>query len=150
MKKELLKKEVTINAEQELYVIPSGYGFSCLGFEVCVNRAKKLAAELGESFNAETGTMEAYNEYERLTAIAAKKNWQTGWRSNSELIPEFIGHEGERVEVITKGGEKLRYYIGKSTGFIPIHLMIMKSNSSGGGGVYGYPFQQITFLGKRR
>ena len=37
---------VTVNAEQELYVIPAGHGYSCLGFDVCLVRHKAVAAWL--------------------------------------------------------------------------------------------------------
>jgi hypothetical protein len=40
-------RAVTINAGQRLYVIPeSGGGYSCLGFDVVVDRYNRLAAEL--------------------------------------------------------------------------------------------------------
>ena len=37
---------VTVNAEQELYVIPAGDGYSCLGFDVCLERHKAVAGWL--------------------------------------------------------------------------------------------------------
>jgi hypothetical protein len=151
VKQTTINTEVTANHEQKLYIIPCSGGFSCLGFEVCQRRYNALAAELGEPVKAyPLGSMDLYNEYQRVIAIAGEKHRQTGWRAKSELIPEFIGREGERVEVQDKHGNKRRFYIGKSTGVIPIHLEISKSNSTGGPAVYGHPFQQITFLGKRR
>lgn len=145
------QKEVTVNNDQRLYVIPCGNGYSCLGFDVCERRSKALAAEMGEAMQpVEVGTIAAYREYQRLIGIANEKNKATGWRSQSELIPEFIGREGERVEVVTSWGETQRFYIGKSTGFIPTHLEIKRKDSTGGCAVMGYPFQKITFLGGRR
>ena len=139
--------KITVNKKQELYVIPCGNGFTCLGFDVCLNRIGKLAKEMGiEAKNVKRGTIAAYKENDRITALARLKHEQTGWRSESQLIPEFIGREGQRVEVVTSYGETERYYIGKSTGWIPCHLEIKKSNSTGGGSVCGYPFQKITFL----
>jgi len=146
-----MKKIIKSNKEQSLYVIPEGKGFTCLGFDVCLNRLNKLAAELGITpKNVKRGAIAAYNEYTRLTNIARKKNAATGWKSQSELIPEFIGKEGQRVEVVTSWGETERYYIGKSTGFIPCHLEIKRNDSTGGGAVCGYPFQSIKFLGTSR
>jgi hypothetical protein len=146
-----MKQQIKLNKEQSLYVIPTGNGFTCLGFDVCLNRSNKLAIELGLTpKNIRRGTIAAYNEYNRLTNIARKKNAATGWRSQSELIPEFIGKEGQRVEVVTNWGETERYYIGKSTGFIPCHLEIKRSDSTGGGSVCGYPFKSIKFLGVSR
>jgi hypothetical protein len=126
---------------------PFGGGFSCLGFDVCLTRLTSLAAELGESLpELQRGSMEVYNEHQRMLDIARKKHTDTGWRSQSELIPEFIGNEGRRVEVITKWGEKSRFIIGKSTGFIPCHLEIKRKDSTGGCAVMGHPFQSIKFL----
>lgn len=143
--------DIKSNKEQQLYVIPSGRnGYSCLGFDVCINRLLKLATELNLSpKNVRRGSITAYNEYMRIINIARKKHLETGWKSKSELIPEFIGKEGERVEVVTKWGEASRFYIGISTGFIPCHLEISRNNSLGGPSVCGYPFQSIKFLGKR-
>jgi hypothetical protein len=140
---------VTLNAEQRLYVIPCGGGYSCLGFDVCDRQAKALALELGETWSNEehiTGTIETYNDYQALLARARA----TGRRFTCELTKELIGLEGKRVEVVDCYGEKRRFYVGKSTGFIPIHLEILKSNSTGGGGVTGTPFKSIRVLDKRR
>lgn len=147
-----MKTKITINKEQELYVFHEGKYITCLGFDVCINRLNKLAKELQvETRPVKRGTIKAYNEYRRVCKIAEEKNRQTGWRSQSELIPEFIGKEGQKVEVVTWcDGEIKRFYIGKSTGFIPCHLEIKKSNSSGGEAIYGYPFKQIRFLNQHR
>lgn len=143
--------EVTLNNEQDLYVIHEGKGYTCLGFDVCIKRTVALCNELGEPVNnLSRGSLDTYNEYLRIIEVAKQKHNATGWRSESELIPEFIGKEGERVEVVTSWGEKQRYYIGKSTGFIPCHLEIKLRNSSGGSCVTGHPFQSIKFLGKRK
>ncbi len=144
-------KTITVNQSQKLYVFHYDKHYSCLGFDVCEKRLNSLAQELGVNVtNYPNGSIELYNEYVRLLAIAEDKNSKTGWRSKSELIPEFIGREGQRVEVIDCHGEKRRFYIGKSTGFIPCHLEILKSNSTGGGSVTGHPFKSITYLNKKR
>lgn len=147
-----MKTNIKANKEQQLYIIPSGKnGFTCLGFDACLNRTKKLAEEIGIPVKkVRKGSISAYNEYLRIIDAARERNEKTGWRSKSELIPEFIGKEGQRVEVVTSWGETTRFYIGKSTGFIPCHLEIKKSNSLGGASVCGYPFQSIKFLDKKR
>ena len=124
--------ETTINTEQRLYVTKQSNGYSTLGFDVCINRRNSLATELQkpEFTTATVGTIEAYNEYMQLIKIAAIKA-KTGWRSNSELIPELIGLEGKRVEVEYSRGKE-RFYVGKSTGFIPCHLAIKTKRSTGG------------------
>jgi len=42
----------------------------------------------------------------------------------------------ERVEITYKDGTKTRCYIGKSTGWKPIYLEILKRNSYGGSSLY--------------
>jgi hypothetical protein len=63
-------------------------------------------------------------------------------RDNSQLIPELIGHEGHRmVGIIREGwewnnlqaGDKKHFTVGKSTGWVPIHLSIHSARSTGGG-----------------
>ena len=148
----MVMKGIKSNKEQQLYVIPSGSNsYSCLGFDVCIDKIHKLSEELGIQVKTlRRGTIATYKEYIRIIGIVADKNKRTGWVSKSELIPEFIGREGERVEVVTRWGDTSRFYIGKSTGFIPCHLEISRNDSSGGPSVCGYPFQSIKFLGKRR
>lgn len=128
-------REVTINQGQSLYVIPErGGGYSCLGFDVLIARYNRLAAELGEGhaqFLPELrGTLYAYGAYQRLLDRAR----ETGRRFSCELSPQLAGLEGRRVEAVTLYGETRRFQVGKSTGWIPIHLELANARSSGGGG----------------
>ncbi|MCC6818584.1 MAG: hypothetical protein IT245_06825 [Bacteroidia bacterium] len=70
--------------------------------------------------------------YEYMQLIEQLRN--TGKRYDFELHPKLIGLEGKRIECIMYG-EKTRFIVGKSTGFIPIHLEIKTRRSSGGGGI---------------
>ena len=140
-------KNVTINKKQKLYVIRLGDSYSCYGFDVVIKRRNALAQEMElAGFNAGRGTMKAYDQYMELIDIARKKNEATGWRSTSELHPQLIGKEGKRVEVITESGNKSRFYVGKSTGWIPCHLEVAKSNSTGGGQVTSERFKSVKVL----
>lgn len=140
-------KVITTNKERRLFVITDTNSVSCLGFDVCFNRLNALAKELDYTVQSKRkGSIKMYNELEALYKVAHIKHLNTGWVSKSELIPEFIGKEGKRVEVITSYGTTERYYIGKSIGFIPCHLEIKKSNSTGGTPVTGYPFKSIRFI----
>lgn len=142
--------KVKINKEQQVYVIPAGKGFSCLGFDVCIDKGKLLAKELGVPFSPRRGSLKAYNEYSALIDMAREKYQKTGWRSQSELYAPFIGHEGERVEVEYTDGSKERFYIGRSTGWVPCHLVIKKSNSMGGGAVLNSLIKSFKFVTKPR
>lgn len=143
-------KNVGLNKESKLYWIKEGNGYSALGFDVCIKRRNDLAKELDlpQYTKERKGTLKAYKEYESLIEVARlKHNKSNGrWRSQSELTPELIGLEGKRVEVINSWGEKSRFIVGKSTGFIPIHLEIKRTDSMGGGAVMGSPFKSIKII----
>lgn len=122
-----------INKEQRLYVIKeSSGGYSCLGFDVLDRKARSLAFELGDTWTERKDTKKAYRHYSKLLKTARKKNKETGWRSKTGLSPQLIGLEKRRVEVETTYGEKRRFYVGKSTGWIPCHLEIPRKDSTGG------------------
>ena len=143
----------SINKEQGVYVFYEGNGYSCMGFDYLKEKANKLADEMDrpELKIKRTGTKVALTKYNKLIEIARKKNIETGWRSNSCLIPQLIGMEGKRIEVIDCYDEKRRFYVGKSTGWIPCHLEIARIDSSGGCAVTGAPFKSIKLIeGKER
>ena len=68
----------------------------------------------------------------------------------SELDPRLNPYyqSGERIEITHPDGEKTRCYVGRSTGWKPIYLEILKSNSSGGGSLYLEDTSTIRGLGK--
>ena len=136
-------KNVTVNLDQRLFVIPSGGGFTCLGFDVCHKWSAGLAAELGEPAPAiPVESLDAYHEYIRLCEVARIKHVETGWKSRIKLEPQLSGLEGKRVEVITKWDEKQRFIVGKSTGWMPCHLEIKRRDSHGGCGTCG-PYKSV-------
>jgi hypothetical protein len=138
---------LNINHEQRLYVLRCAGGYSCLGFEVCQERKTRLAAELGVTLDGhQPGTRAAYTEYRGLVRLAAERNRQTGWRSGSELTPQLKGLEGWRVEAVDRWGQRRRFIVGKSTGFIPCHLELCRRDSSGGPAVSGAPFSSVRRL----
>jgi hypothetical protein len=139
---------IKIDKEQKLYVLSASKNHvSCLGFDVVMRKGQALAEEMNEIFNTKrTGSKKAYKEYCRLIEIARRKNTSTGWRSHTELFKPFIGNEGKRVEVEYDWGEKERFYIGKSTGWIPCHLAIKKSNSIGGAALLADSIKSFHFI----
>ena len=146
-------KPVTTNDEQRLFVIPSGNGYSCLGFDVCEQRSKALADWIKANGGNYTppeqpnGTLEAYNRYTALCGIASEICRDRKIRCNVELTPQLIGLEGKRVEVVDKYGETRRFIVGKSMGWMPVHLEIARRNSSGGPAVMGAPFKSVKVVG---
>jgi hypothetical protein len=140
--------KVTKNNSQQLYVIPCGKNaFSCLGYDVLIDKRNSLAAELNRQdlTNASRGTLKAYNEYLTLIDIAKQKS-ASGWKSQTGLTKQLIGLEGKRVEVVTASGTTKRFYVGKSTGWVPCHLEIARKNSTGGGAVYDAPFKSVKVI----
>lgn len=95
------------------------------------------------------GTLKHYAEYVATIDAARELNARTGQRLSYELIPQLVGLENKRVEVVDKYGERRRFYVGKSTGFIPCHLEIARRNSSGGPAVMGAPFKSVRVVGER-
>jgi len=147
------KREVGINAEQELYVIPDSRGYSCLGFDVLIARYNAIAAWLRKEGLQQDdlppdarGTMRAYTAYRILLDRAAGYCQRNKLRCPAELTPQLTGLEGKRVEVVDRQGERRRFIVGKSTGWLPIHLEIARRDSSGGPAVTGAPFQSIRIV----
>ena len=71
---------------------------------------------------------------------------ETGKRCNADLTPQLVGLEGKRVEVVDRHGETRRFWVGKSTGWFPVHLEIARRDSSGGAAVTGAPFQSVRIV----
>lgn len=141
---------VSINEEQQLFVIPCSSGYTCLGFDVCFEWSCALATELGVTVPMKRlkNTIGAYEYYRQLLDIARERHNKTGWRSTTQLTPQLNGLEGKRVEVIDKWGEKRRFIVGKSTGFVPCHLEIKTKQSFEGCTVMGAPFRVVNVVNR--
>ena len=127
----LTTQTVTTNPEQELFVIPSGGGYSCLGFDVCEARRTRYAKALGVPLVPTVrGSLEQYASYHEVLVGCCSMPT----RCTADLCPQLVGLEGKRVEVVTHYGETRRFWVGKSTGPLPIHLEIAKRTSPGGTG----------------
>lgn len=128
------KKSVSLNVEQRLYVIPCGDGYTCYGWGVLHAKHGRLAEEMqkrGLPFvgPGNAGTLEAYAAWETDCATAQA----TGCRFTCELSPQLVGLEGKRVEVVEEIGHPPRCFtVGKSTGWMPCHLEIVKRGDHGG------------------
>jgi hypothetical protein len=61
-----------------------------------------------------------------------------------------MGLEGKRVEIVDCWRQKRRFYVGKSTGFIPVHLEIGRRNSTGGPAIMGAPLASVRLLKESR
>jgi len=146
-------REVGIHTEQKLYVIPDSHGYSCLGFDVLITRHNAIAAWLREEGLQQgdlppdvRGSVRAYTAYRTLLDRAGAYCQRNKVRCPAELTPQLIGLEGKRVEVVDRHGERRRFIVGKSTGWLPIHLEIARRDSSGGPAVTGAPFQAVRIV----
>lgn len=145
-----MSKLSKINHDSELYVIDCGDGYSCLGFKVCEERSRKYAEWLGEEYGEPpVGTEVAYTYYLQLLSRVHARWKKTGERCPVGLCDQLIGLEGKRVEVEDCYGQVRRFWVGKSTGHIPIHLEIARVDSTGGPAVTGTPFKSVTVVRER-
>lgn len=135
-----MESKITVNLECRLYVIPAGTGYTSLGFEVAEHRrAAVLSWATGKAATpaGNLGALEHYQAYSDAMAQGQRHFAATGQRCPAELTPALIGLEGKRVEVREPhGGEKRRFWVGKSTGWMPCHLEIKTKRSHGGGCVW--------------
>ena len=129
----------SINLDQRLYVLEAGKGHTCLGFDVAFERATKVANWLkavGQDVSlpepSKVGTPEGYQEYLDIMEILKVYCLTTGKRCEAMLSPQLLGKEGKRVEVITTYEERRRFQVGRSTGWLPIHLEVPNKRSRGG------------------
>lgn len=149
---------VTANKEQGIFWINRGKYTSGLGFDVMKKRYDNLSNEImmmkGTNIpilsSAESKTVKGYKKYQKLLDRAKKINKNSGERFIAELSPQLMGLEGKRVEVVDSSGEKRRFWVGKSTGFIPVHLEIHNTRSTGGGAVMGTPFKSVRVVREHR
>lgn len=141
--------DFSINQEQQLYVIRQSHGYSCLGFTVCENRIRAMSEWLeaqGVAFQVPhhaPGTAERYADYTHILSECQRLCLERHIRCDIELTPQLIGLEGKRVEVTDSQGETRRFIVGKSMGWMPIHLEIPRRDSSGGTAVIGAPFKSV-------
>jgi len=143
--------ENRINREQRLYIFPAGKGYTCLGWDVAERLRLSVVAWCGlPRTKLRLGTMKHLAEYEKTMSYGAGHAMATGERCLAELTPELIGLEGARVEVVDRYDERRRFWVGRSTGWMPCHLEIATRRSHGGGAVTGAPFKSLQVLRKHR
>ena len=122
-----------INHEQRLYVIPSGKGYSCLGFDYAESQRVAVLKWMREPVTAmEIGTEEHFAAYREAMARGERHAKATGTRCSHNLTPQLRGFEGSRVEVTSREGDKRRFWVGKSGGWMPCHLETARRDSAGG------------------
>lgn len=158
-----IERTVTVNADQELYVIHHGEGVTCYGFDNTLDEIERIVIELvgrlvlPDSYldneltavRAQRGTLAAYDTLINLSDKLRKVCDEQGEQAVCGLSPQLMGLEGHRVEVVDQFDERRRFIVGKSTGWMPCHLEIKRTDSHGGGAA-DREYKEVTDLGKVR
>lgn len=143
--------ELTLNKERQLYVIKTEVGVSCLGFDVCQEKSKRLsewlnARDVSTPKIGPRGSEKAYRDYLLLCSMVEIVHGNTGEKCDVELTEQLIGLEGKRVEVTDCHGETRRFWVARSSGWTPVHLEIKRRNSISGLAVSGAPFKELKVI----
>lgn len=110
--------EVTLNNDQNLFVIQSGASVSCLGFDVVFKQAQELARRIAAAGRKalspqpeERGTLAQYEQYKLLLneyrEIGDKETW---FEADTPSAVRKI------LERYRKSGEEIRVFYGDETG----------------------------------
>lgn len=139
-----MEVKVTINQDQELFVIDHGDYVTSYGFDNAIDEIERISIELvgrnvldadklDDPHMPERGTMESWDHLQNVRNLLRDACSRQGERAVAGLTPDLTGLEGWRVEVVDReGDEPRRFIVGKSTGWMPCHLEISRRDSSGG------------------
>lgn len=120
-----------------MFILSRGGGVSCLGLEVARRKASGVLAWIGDTVDLSAATpAEVWAAYADAMERGAAFHSATGIRCPIDLSPALIGLEGRRVEVTAPNGERSRFIVGKSSGWLPVHLAIARRNCHGGAAAY--------------
>ena len=89
--------QVTANPDSRLFVIPAGPGYTTYGFDNCYRDTKALAQRLGRNDLAprqeEIGSMEQYEQYQRLIQMARGRDLGTWFSPDTpQRVREVLEH----------------------------------------------------------
>lgn len=145
--------EVTINAEQRLFVIPCGDGYTCRGFDnlamelnLLVGRIPLLKRFAGEVSRSVAGTLDQYALYRRLIDVLARHSYRTPtWfhpdtpvelqailercRENRTPVRCFFGNPKTGRDSLEEFNVTGR--VGRSTGILRIPLLVPDGDCGG-------------------
>ena len=161
-----MERTVTCNDERRLFVIPSGDGYSCLGYDVCYGHVEQLSRLLGRPDLApvpsQRGTLEQYDAYMGLVGRAASAKLGTYFEPGTpprvrEILEEarkgrrrLVIHLGDRETGKAWGDRPDRGTVGRSMGPIQVPLLIANSRSTGGCAILTSSIVRIQDAGSKR
>lgn len=128
---------VRTDRKHKLWYRKEGSGYSGLGFEYATREVRAASEITGRTYDYEailSGSPKGFLVWVKAMEEAREVHFQTKRRAEGLLSPQLKGLEGKRVEVVTKYGETRRFIVGKSMGWMPIHLEIARRSSHGGAG----------------
>lgn len=161
-----MSSQISLNDTQRLYVIPSGSGFSCYGYDNCFRDNKALAEKMGLPELApkeeEIGTLKQYEQHGELIKIASTRDlgtWFTpGTPPEVEHILEDARRSKQRLRITLGDRETGKQWgdramvgaIGRSMGPMRVPLLISSRRSHGGQAILTDCIVKIeTSLGKQ-
>lgn len=149
--KERPSPQVTINTEQKLYVIASGDGYSCFGFDNARDHANQIAQRLNRadlSFTlSDYAALAGYRKYEAAvsawsqSALTKQTYFDPGTDPEAATVLESRRRTCGKVRLVlgdTHTGEPWlnEYYvvgkIGRSSGSLKVPLLVEVGESGGG------------------
>lgn len=158
----------TINKDSRLYVIRAGAGYTTYGFDVLNVKAANVLDWLKNSRHAGRAAEMILgakgidlHSLEVPARVGTKKHFAacvavleagrvyclaSGTRCDVELSQQLTGLVGRRVEVVDRFGEKRRFIVGRSSGWLPVHLEVLRKDSAGGAPVSGIPFKSVKVI----
>lgn len=128
-----------INRLARLYVMKAGHGgYSCIGYDVAERRRVAVLEWIGHKHvpPMRKGSLKHFHAYQDAMMEGLTHSTNTGTRCQAELTPELLPYEGKRVEVTYPDGDRARFIVGKSGGWLPCHIEIARRDSTGGGAAY--------------
>ena len=129
------------------YIMRSGGGISCYGFDVLARKSAAVAKWLNYALLPTLpGSPEAYAQWQMLLKVGAARFAETGEYCPADLTPQLIGLEGKRVEVTNVRGESSRFTVGRSCGWMPVHIELNSRRSHDGPAVYDAPFADVRVI----
>ncbi|MFT3815629.1 MAG: hypothetical protein QM740_20070 [Acidovorax sp.] len=141
---------VTLSAEQQLYVIPSEDGVSCLGFDNARGHANQIAQRLGRrelAFAAsDHGSLAGYAKYQAAidawgrSELTQETYFEPGTDAKAARVLETCRRDGRKVRLMPgdpgTGACWLEEYdvvgtIGRSTGCLKVPLLVEEGADGG-------------------
>ena len=154
--------EITLNEAQKLYVIKTGRGFSCFGFDNAFKEATALADRIAAKRPdladqaleqrpdpQDWGTMSVYNAWRHLVGMLSREKIDLGTWFDPDTHPEVK----RQLELAMRGGYRLSIEYGdretgqsrsdrpesgtisRSMGPMKVPLLIRKAGAYGGGAI---------------